>query len=120
MSVKSKPSTTCHALASKSSETMGQSLTDGALAQLRGLGDLRPELGEQLPLVGEHVGQDAAGGAEQVGELWSGQRVDHGAAFADGAHDARPAQDRELLGEAGRLDVDLGQELPDGQWPFLE
>ena len=75
------------------------------------LGKRFTELGQQLVLPGEHLGEDPARGAHQPRDIATGKCVDDGGAVAGGGDDARTAQDRQLLGEAGRLDVDLGEQV---------
>src|SRR5437762_3188119 len=84
------------------------------------LGKRFPELGQQLVLPGEHLGEDPARGAHQLGDIAASECVDDGGAVTGGGDDARPAQYRQLLGQAGRLDVDLGEQVAHRLRPVLE
>jgi hypothetical protein len=59
-------------------------------------------------------------GADQRGDIAASECVDGGSAVAGGADDARTAQYRQLLEEAGWLDVDLGEQVAHRLRPVLE
>ena len=58
------------------------------------LGKRFAELGQQLVLPGEHLGEDPARDAHQFGDIAASKGVDNGSAVAGGGDDARTAQHR--------------------------
>src|SRR6266540_1852227 len=68
----------------------------------------------------EQLGQDPPRGPHQLRDVTAGERVDDGRTLAAGGDDARPPEHRELLGQAGRLDLDLGEQVPDRHRPVLQ
>ncbi|MBQ0850467.1 hypothetical protein J8N05_20010 [Streptomyces sp. BH-SS-21] len=86
----------------------------------RGVRLLEPA--QELVPAGEELGEDTAGGAQEFGDVTTGQHVTHRGTLPDRDHDAGPPEDGQLLGEAGRLDVDVdvSEQVTDGHRPVLE
>lgn len=59
-------------------------------------------------------------GADQLGDIAASECVDDGGAVAGGGDDVRTAQYRQLLGDAGWLDIDLGEQVAHRLRPVLE
>ncbi len=68
--------------------------------------------GQQVRLLRQHAGQDRPGHRHQVCDLGADQRVVHRRSLLARGHQARPAQHRQLLGEARGLHVHLLQNSP--------
>jgi hypothetical protein len=78
------------------------------------------EFGQEAVAVGEDGAEDAAAGRQQVGHVGGAQGVHDLAAVAVGDDHARAAEDSQLLGEVGGLDVDRGQQVADRTRTGLE
>jgi hypothetical protein len=59
-------------------------------------------------------------GADQLGDIAASECVDDGGAVAGGGDDVRTAQYRQLLGDAGWLDIDLGEQVAHRLRPVLD
>lgn len=79
-----------------------------------------PQFGKEFALAGQEFGEDTAGRAQEFGDVTTGKRIVDGRAVARRDDDSGTAQDRELLGQVGRLDVDLGEEFAYGHRTALQ